>query len=64
MQGYKYETKGDNNKESDLLLVDESQVVGKVVTIYHILAIHQYGLVNGFIKINRRREYSEVQKRN
>lgn len=41
MQGYKYETKGDNNKESDLLLVDESQVVGKVVTIYHILAIHQ-----------------------
>ena len=33
INGYKYETKGDNNKESDLLPVEESQVVGKVTYI-------------------------------
>lgn len=29
-QGYSYITKGDNNKEQDLLIVNEEQVVGKV----------------------------------
>ena len=31
--GYKYETKGDNNKDTDLLPVDENQVVGKVTYV-------------------------------
>lgn len=35
--GYKYETKGDNNKELDLLPVEESQVVGKVTYVVSYL---------------------------
>ena len=32
-KGYRYETKGDNNKEKDLLPVDEDQIVGKVTYV-------------------------------
>lgn len=32
-QGYKFETKGDNNKDADLLLVDESQIAGLVTFV-------------------------------
>lgn len=32
-KGYRYETKGDNNKEKELLPVDEDQIVGKVTYV-------------------------------
>lgn len=32
-KGYKYQTKGDNNKEADVLLVDEEQIVGVVTYV-------------------------------